>query len=48
MVRENEEFVGKIVWSDESQFKLSGTVNLRNCVYWAPENPHVHVEKEVS
>ena len=48
MVREDEEFVGKMVWSDEAQFKLYGTVNQHNYVYWAPENPHVHVEKEVN
>ena len=24
------------------------TVNRHNCVYWVPENPHVHVEKEVN
>ena len=46
--REDEEFVGKMVWSDEAQFKLNGTVNRHNYVYWAPENPHVHVEKEVN
>jgi hypothetical protein len=39
---------GKMVWSYEAQFKLNGTLNRRNCVYLAPENPHVHVEKEVS
>jgi len=27
MVGEDEEFVGKMVWSDEAQFKLNGTVN---------------------
>jgi len=43
MVREDEEFEGKMVWFDETQFKLNGTVNQHNCVYWAPENPHVHV-----
>jgi len=48
MIRENEEFVGKMVWSDEAQFKLNGTGNQQNCVYWAPENPHVHEEKEVN
>jgi len=48
MVQEDEKFVGKMVWSDETQFKLNGTVNRHNCVYWAPENPHVHVEKEVN
>ena len=47
MVREDE-FVGKMVWSDEAQFKLNGTVYQHNCVYWAPGNPHVHVEKEVN
>jgi len=47
MVREDEEFVGKMGWSDEAQFKLNGTVNRHNCVYWTPENPRVHVEKEV-
>ena len=48
MVNE-EEFVTKIVWSDEAQFKLNGTVNRHNCVqaYWAPENLHVHVDKAV-
>ena len=31
MVIEDEEFVTKIVWSDEAQFKLNGTVNRHNC-----------------
>ena len=47
MVNEDEEFVTKIVWSDEAQFKLNGTVNRHNCVYWAPENLHVHVGQVV-
>ena len=47
-VNEDEEFVTKIVRSDESQFKLNGTVNHPNCVYWAPENLHVHVGKAVN
>ena len=38
----------KIVWSDEAQFKLNGTVKRHNCVYWAPENLHVHVGKAVN
>ncbi|PSN47052.1 hypothetical protein C0J52_09366 [Blattella germanica] len=29
-------------------FKLNGTVDGHNCVYWAPENPHVHVDKAVN
>jgi len=44
MVNE-EEFVTKIAWSDEAQFKLNGTVNHHNCVYWSPEILHVHVDK---
>ena len=48
MVREDEEFVGKMVWSDEAPFKLNETVNRYNCVFWAAENPHVYVEKEVN
>jgi len=48
MVNKDEEFVTKIVWSDEAQFKLNGTVNHHNCVYWAPENLHVHVDKAVN
>jgi len=47
-VNEDEEFVTKIVWSDEDQFKLNGTVNRHNCVYWVPENLHVHVGKAVN
>jgi hypothetical protein len=48
MVNENEEFVTKIVWFDEAQFKLNGTVNRHNCVYWALENLHVFVDKAVN
>jgi len=47
MVNEDE-FVMKIVWFDKAQFKLNGTVNRHNCVYWAQENLHVHVYKAVN
>jgi hypothetical protein len=47
-VQEDGEFVKKIVWSDEAQFRLNGTVNRHNCVYWAPGNPHIHVDKAVN
>ena len=36
------------MWSDEAQFKLNGTANRHNCVYWAPENLHVRVGKAVN
>ena len=29
-------------------FKLNGTVNRHDSVYWAPENPHVRVDKAVN
>jgi hypothetical protein len=44
-VQEDGEFVGKIVWSDEAQFTLNGTVNRHNYVYWAAGNPHIHADK---
>lgn len=31
--------VDKVLWSDESEFRLDGTVNRHNCVYWATANP---------
>nr|CAI5830231.1 unnamed protein product [Callosobruchus analis] len=40
--------MGSIIWSDEAQFKLNGTVNRHNCVYWCEENPHVTIEKAVN
>jgi hypothetical protein len=48
MVREDVKFEGKVIWSDEAQFKMNGTVNRHRCVYWAPVNPHVHVGKKVN
>ena len=35
--------VDKILWSDESQFMLNGTVNRHNCCSWAPSNPHEQI-----
>nr|CAI5837922.1 unnamed protein product [Callosobruchus analis] len=40
--------MGSIIWSDEAQFKLNGTVNRHNCVYWCEENPHITIEKAVN
>ena len=48
MMRDDEAFAGKVVWSDEAQFKVNGTVNRHNCVYWSTENPHIHLEKHVN
>jgi hypothetical protein len=46
-VGEDAQFLGMIVWTDEATFKLNGTVNWHNCVYWFSENPNVHVDKAV-
>jgi len=48
MMRDGEAFAGKVVWSDEAQFKQSGTVNRHNCVYWSSENLHIHLEKHIN
>jgi len=48
MMCDDEAFAGKVVWSDEAQFKLNGTANHHNCVYWSSENPHIHLEKHVN
>ena len=40
---ENARLVNKILWSDESQFMLNGTVNRHNCCSWASSNPHEQI-----
>jgi hypothetical protein len=47
-VGEDAHFLGMIVWTGEATFKLNGTVNRHNCVYWFYENPNVHVNKAVN
>ena len=36
-----------IVWLCEATFKVNGTINRHNCVYWANENPNIIDEKTV-
>ena len=43
-----EGIIEKVVWFDEANFKLSGTVNRHNSVYYATENPHVTREKALN
>lgn len=40
-IGDDADFVRNILWSDEAQFKLDGSVNRHNCVYYAYENPHL-------
>lgn len=39
-LEEDNFFLDKICWSDESRFHNNGTVNRHNCHYWSPVNPH--------
>lgn len=45
---QREHFQDSIVWSDEATFKLNGTINRHNCVYWADHNPNIFEEKSVN
>jgi hypothetical protein len=40
-VHEDDGIGRESVWSDEATFKLNGTANRHNFVYWTPENPHI-------
>jgi len=40
-----EEFLGKVIWSDEVCFYLDGYVCSKNCVIWATDNPHNFITK---
>jgi hypothetical protein len=46
-VREDKGFMSETIFSDEATFKMNGTVNRHICVYWAQENPHIHMETVV-
>jgi len=48
MVDEDESLLDRVYWSDEASFKLNGHINRHNCVYWAEENPHVTIDREVN
>ena len=40
-IQEDQQFLRKIIWTDESKFSREGVVNRKNTHYWAKENPHV-------
>jgi hypothetical protein len=42
-VKEDPGLADKVIWSDESEFKLNGTINRHNCCYWASTNPHIQI-----
>lgn len=38
-IESDNDFLNKVLFSDEAVFYLSGEVNRHNCVYWSPDNP---------
>lgn len=38
---DDETFLSRILWTDESKFDRQGITNFHNLHYWAPENPHL-------
>jgi len=46
MAVEDSNIFDKIIWTDESIFKLNGHVNRHNSIYWASENPRIAIEKD--
>jgi len=42
----NDHFLGKVQFSDEATFDVSGAVNHRNVRIWVSENPHAYVEPQ--
>ncbi|KAK9721106.1 hypothetical protein QE152_g21693 [Popillia japonica] len=38
---EDEQFLKRILWPDESKFDREGISNYHNIHYWSPENPHL-------
>lgn len=39
LLEQNPGLLDKIIWSDESEFRLNGVVNRHNSCYWAQANP---------
>lgn len=37
---QENDFLHRIIWTDEARFCRNGSVNLHNAHYWAQENPH--------
>ena len=41
----NEDLIQRILWSDEANFTLDGSINRHNCVIWSPSPVNVLVSK---
>jgi len=47
-LEEDPQLYHKILWTDEATFKLNGTINRHNCVYWSTDNPNICIEKQLN
>lgn len=43
-INDDPNFLGNILWTDESSFSTSGMINRKNTRYWATENPFFYRE----
>lgn len=48
LVESDHSLLDRIMWSDEATFKLNGHVNRHNSIYWATDNPHVAISREMN
>ena len=44
---EKNEFIHKLIMSDEANFHFSGHVNKQNCRIWGTQNPRIIVEQQI-
>jgi transposase len=44
---ESSDYLANVLWSDEANFMLDGSVYTHQCVIWSPENPHAFVTKKL-
>ena len=47
LAREQNEFIHKLIMSDEAHFQLNGFLNKQNCRIWAFENPKIVHQREL-
>lgn len=47
-IHQDQDYLDKIIFSDEAIFSLTGSVNKQNCRYWSDENPHFFTEAPVN